>query len=224
MLLRDLCGSLSLKLLLGLYLKQESLDFGDGVEEVDIFTRGLEDVGDVLFALLDGFEEQLALLLVVLEAVEVLLEDAVAEWLDSNHLLFEVLELLGGVHLLVWDELIRLIDLPQQLLQVRDLKTRHLTRGLKEVLGVIFVDLDIGWHVYGGYLFVLPDLGLARSRQLSATLNVRDSKVWVPLLLLNQGAQVQTELGVDVSWLRLQEVVIERACLHDALASLHSDI
>ncbi len=102
-----------------------------------------------------------------------------------------------------------------------DLKARHLTRGLKEVLRVILVDLDIGRHVDGGDLFVLPDLGLAGPGQYSATLDVGDSEVWVPLLLLNQGAEVQTELRVDVSWLRLQKVVIEGASFHDALASLH---
>lgn len=78
---------------------------------MNVVAGGLEDVGDVFLALFDGLEEQLTLLLVVLEAIEVLLEDAVADGLDSDHLLFEVFELFGGVHLLIGDELIRLIDL-----------------------------------------------------------------------------------------------------------------
>lgn len=89
---------------------------------------------------------------------------------------------------------------------------------------MILVDLDIGGHIDGGDLFVLPDLGLARPGQLSASLDVGDSEVRVPLFLLNQGTKVQTELGVDVCWLRLQKVVIEGAGFHDALASLHGNV
>ena len=77
--------------------------------------------------------------------------------LNSKHLCLKVLELLSGIHFLIRNELIRLIYLSQQLFQVSDLETRHLSRSLKVVLGVILADLDIRGHVDGGDLLVLPN-------------------------------------------------------------------
>ena len=35
---------------------------------------------------------------------------------------------------------------------------------------------------------------------------------------------METKLGVESCWLSVQEIVIERACLNDALTSLHRDV
>ena len=69
-----------------------------------------------------------------------------SDGLDGEHLRLEVLELLGRIHFLIRDELIGLVDLPQEGLEVCDLKARHVLRGLKEVLGVVLADLDVVGH------------------------------------------------------------------------------
>jgi hypothetical protein len=79
-------------------------------------------------------------------------------------------------------------------------------------------------HEEGRDLLVLPDGGLARPGQLRSALDVGDIEVGVFLLLLYQRAEVETELGINVLGLRLQQVVVEGASLHDAFACLDGNV
>jgi len=89
---------------------------------------------------------------------------------------------------------------------------------------VVLADLDVVGHEEGRDLLVLPDGGLAGSGELRGALDVGDIEVGVLLLLLYQRAEVETELGVDVRGLCLQQVVVEGASLHDAFACLDGDV
>ncbi|TNV78071.1 hypothetical protein FGO68_gene14980 [Halteria grandinella] len=173
-------------LLPGLDLGQELLDLGYGLLVRHELAGGGKDLGDLLFGLLQYLKEELSLLFLPLELVEVALDHAVAEGLYLDHLLPQVLELLARPQLLVRHELIGLVDLAQHLLQARNFKAGHLLGGAVVVLSMVFPYLDVGGHVHGGNLLILPDLGLSAARQLGLALNIWYRKVGVLLFLLNE--------------------------------------
>ena len=59
---------------------------------------------------------------------------------------------------------------------------------------MVLGDLDIMGHEEGRDLLVLPDAGLARPWKLCSSLDVWHVEAGVFLLLLDQRAQVETEL------------------------------
>ena len=89
---------------------------------------------------------------------------------------------------------------------------------------MVLADLDIMGHEEGRDLLVLPDGGLARPGELRSALDVGDIEVGVLLLLLYQREEVETELGINVLGLCLQQVVVEGAGLHYAFACLDGDV
>ena len=109
----------------------------------------------------------------------------------------------------------------QLLFKLGDLVSRHLLGCFHVHLSLVLLQVSDAWHVDCGDVAVLPELGRAGLRLGRVARNDWQLKARVFLFLSHKLADVLAELGVELVRLRVEDVVIEAASLHDGPSRLH---
>ena len=210
---------------------------------LDLIAPSLEILAVVesglLISLVKHDQELLAPIFVHLEPIPVSFESADAHGLQSAHLLLNLLVFVSRLEYFFVAQLIAvlvvhwrsvgcgqllsftlLVSLQEQTLKLLQLISGHLRRRLLIELREVACCSDLGRHPHSGHATQMPLLRLsARSSDSRLTRHVFQLEVLGVILLgLDQGTQIKTELAVNGGRLGLEQVVVQRAGLHNASA------